>query len=38
MRSPRSLASFLEACGRVTLERAGAILAERVGGEVSVNR
>jgi hypothetical protein len=31
MRSPLALAGFLEACGQVTLERAGAILAERVG-------
>jgi len=33
MRSPLALAGFLEACGKVTLERAGAILVERVGGE-----
>jgi hypothetical protein len=33
MRSPLALAGFLEACGKVTLERAGAILAERVSGE-----
>jgi hypothetical protein len=31
MRSPRALARFLEACGKVALERAGAILAARVG-------
>jgi hypothetical protein len=31
MRSPASLATLLEACGKVTLERAGVILAERVG-------
>jgi hypothetical protein len=33
MRSPLSLAGFLEACGQVALDRAGAILAARVGGE-----
>ena len=32
MRSPRSLAAFLEVCGKVALERAGAILAARVDG------
>jgi hypothetical protein len=31
MRSPLALAGFLEACGQVALERAGAILAERAG-------
>lgn len=30
MRSPQALALFLEACGKVILERAGAILEERV--------
>jgi hypothetical protein len=30
MRSPQALALFLEACGKVILERAGAILDERV--------
>ncbi|HYG65614.1 MAG TPA: hypothetical protein VEL74_23730 [Thermoanaerobaculia bacterium] len=30
MRSPEALALFLEACGKVVLERAGAILEERV--------
>ena len=33
MRSPLALAGFLEASSQVALERAGAILAERVGGE-----
>ncbi|HYG63738.1 MAG TPA: hypothetical protein VEL74_14245 [Thermoanaerobaculia bacterium] len=33
MRSPLALAGFLEACGQVALEKAGVILAERVGGE-----
>jgi hypothetical protein len=33
MRSPLALAGFLEACGKVALERAGAILAERVAEE-----
>jgi hypothetical protein len=33
MRSPRSLALLLEACGKVTLERAGAILAARLDGQ-----
>jgi hypothetical protein len=31
MRSPEALSFFLEACGKVILERAGAILEERVG-------
>jgi hypothetical protein len=31
MRSPEALAFFLEACGKVVLERAGAILEERIG-------
>jgi hypothetical protein len=30
MRSPQALALFLESCGKVVLERAGAILEERV--------
>jgi hypothetical protein len=30
MRSPEALAFFLEACGKVVLERAGAILQERI--------
>jgi len=30
MRSPLALAGFLEACGKVTLERAGVILAEKM--------
>ena len=30
MRSPEALSFFLEACGKVVLERAGAILEERV--------
>ncbi|HYG64014.1 MAG TPA: hypothetical protein VEL74_15670 [Thermoanaerobaculia bacterium] len=33
MRSPEALSFFLEACGRTVLERAGAILEERVGAE-----
>ena len=30
MRSPEALSFFLEACGKVVLERTGAILEERV--------
>jgi hypothetical protein len=30
MRSPEALSFFLEACGKVVLERAGAILEERI--------
>ena len=30
MRSPEALAFFLEACGKVVLERAGSILEERL--------
>jgi hypothetical protein len=33
MRSPRALADFLEVCGKVALEKAGAILAERFAEE-----
>jgi hypothetical protein len=34
MRSPEALSFFLEACGKVVLERAGAILEERVAAAV----
>jgi hypothetical protein len=38
MRSPEALSFFLEACGKVVLERAGSILEERMASNASTAR
>jgi hypothetical protein len=37
IRSPEALSFFLEACGKVVLERAGSILEERLEGRMASN-